>query len=413
MNDSKGFSEVTSVILVIFLVLALALVTYGMLSGSIDPKYLQKSVYVAGTAKEATVTQGAVPYNLLTFQADAGDPFYINGQSSPSGTKTTLRVISPDGRNLTPDASALSGSLYGKTLYLFQKSGANACDFGITDKVPNVNTLPSMLIGKYNIQLIDEKVHVLAATYPTNITKGTSSLPANTLMGTGTGTGYKSDCSVLTGTCSPTTTGGCPTVYNTSPCNKTYEKFDSSKSQYLSFPDDPTFKYNSTMSMSLEIRPITTGAYSNSDTTNWHNIIGKGVTNGVNDENDNYQLAQMGDRLYFEWNDAITGIHYHAMTPEHILTAGSWDQIDVVVTGGQLAIYNNGVSQPLSYYQSNVPGTNPISAPTVNLQNNGNSVIIAKQNGDPVIYFNGDIGAISLYNRALTPTEIANDVCIA
>jgi len=134
---------------------------------------------------------------------------------------------------------------------------------------------------------------------------------------------------------------------------------------------------------------------------------------GVNDENDNYQFFQMGDRLYFEWNDAVTGIHYHAMTPTGIIQAGQWNNLDVVMQNGHLAIYNNGVSQTLSYYQSNVPGVNPVAAPTVRLQNNNNAVTVGKQNGSPgnEFYFNGDIGGISLYNRGLTQQDITGLTC--
>ena len=54
---------------------------------------------------------GADPYYLLTFMPKAGDRFYLTGQTTTSGTQTTMKIISPDGRNLTPDASALKGSL--------------------------------------------------------------------------------------------------------------------------------------------------------------------------------------------------------------------------------------------------------------------------------------------------------------
>jgi len=137
------------------------------------------------------------------------------------------------------------------------------------------------------------------------------------------------------------------------------------------------------------------------------------VTVGVGNENDNYQLFQMGDRLYFEWNDADTGIHYHAITPVGKLQAGGWNNLNVVVRNGELAIYNNGESLPLTYYQSNVPWTNPVAAPTVRLQNNDNPVTIGKQNGGAgnEFYFSGDIGGISLYNRGLTGQDISALQC--
>ncbi len=407
LHNDTVVSTLIGVILMIALVVVLTTIIAMVLFGSVNPKYMQKSVYIAGTAKETAITQGALPYHLLTFKPIAGDPLSITGQRAPSGTPTTLIITGPDGRNLTPDASSLSGSLYGRTMYIYQKSGSNACQFIITDKVPNVNGLPPMVIGKYTIQLIDEKVHVLASSYPTDITKGTTSVPTIILTLTGTAVGYKSDCSQFTGTCP----NGCPGVYNTSLCNKTYKNFNGNT--FLTFPDDPTLKYTGDMSMAVTIRPTSTGASSNS--ANWHQIIGKDVTVGVNNENDNYELFQLGDRLYFEWSDANPPYtHYHAMTPTGIVQAGQWNQLNVVVNNNQLSIYHNGVSQPLTYYQSNVPGVNPLAAsPGVRMQNNGNSVNIGKQNGGSgnQFYFKGDIGEISLYNRALSQTEITNNLC--
>ena len=129
----------------------------------------------------------------------------------------------------------------------------------------------------------------------------------------------------------------------------------------------------------------------------------------------------MGDGLYFERNDRVNGIHYHAMTPTGIVSAGQWDQINIFVQNGNLAIYNNEISQPLTYYQSNTPGVNPIRgtgltppAIGVRLMNVGNDVTVGKQNGYNSannFNFNGNIGTISLYDRAFSQTEIAGNLC--
>ncbi len=344
-----------SVILVIALVLVLAIAVYLLVFGSVDQKYLKKSVYVAGSAQMTGIPSGADPYQLLTFSPKAGDPFYLTGQTTKSGTQTTMRIISPDGRNISPDASTLTGSLYGKQLYVYPLSTANECQYKVTDVQPplsTVKTLPKMVTGRYQIMLIDENVHVLANSYTADIIKGTTALPRTVLTGTVTGTSYRADCSQTGGSCH----NGCPSVSNISPCNTTYSSYNGSN--YLTFPDDPTLQHTGDATISVMVQPTTTGDSSNS--ANWHQIIGKGILYSNNTETDNYQLFQMGDRLYFEWNDGGNGIHYHAMTPTGIVSAGQWDQINVVVQNGNLAIYNNGISQPLTYYQSNTPGVNPI-----------------------------------------------------
>lgn len=405
-NNSRGISETISVILVIALVIALAIVIYILVSGAADPKYLQKTVYIAGEATFLPVGSGNPEY-LLTFLAKAGDDFYLTGQNPGRGTPVAIRILSPDGRNITPDTGTLTGSLYGRTLYIYQKSAQNACEFVVSDIMPPPGR-PVMTNGVWTIQMIDEKVHVLAGSYSQTMSKGTTSLPVTILLGTGTGaTSYRADCSRSAGSCSGT--GGCPTWHNTSPCNMSYSRFSGTNS--LSFPDDPTLKYTGDMSIAVSIRPTATGDSGSS--SNWHQIIGKGVTVGVNNENDNYQLFQMGDRLYFEWNDAVTGTHYHAMTPTGIVQAGQWNNLNVVVESGQLRIYQNGVAQPLSFYQSNVPGVNPVAPPQVRLQNNNNPVTVGKQNGSPgnEFYFRGDIGGISLFNRGLSAQDIADQAC--
>ena len=407
-NSSDGISEVVSVILVIALLLVLTMVVYVLLFGQLDPKYMQKSVYIAGNSAITGIPRSSgIPDYVLTYLPKAGDDFYLIGQKMGKGTPVTLKLISPDGRNMTPDTSRISGPLYGKTLYMYQKSTLNACDYVVSDTIPTAK-LPKMTNGIWKIQMIDEKIHIIANTYTTTFTKGTTSLPVTVLLGTGAnGKSYRADCSISNGTCG----GGCPPQYNTSPCNKSYSTF--SGSNYLTFPDDSTLKYSGDMSLSVSIKPTATGDSTNSN--NWHQIIGKGVTVGVNNENDNYQLFQMGNRLYFEWNDAITGTHYHAMTPTGIVQAGQWNNIDLVTQNGQLVIYTNGVPQTLRYYQSNVPGVNPLAvAPPIRLQNNNNPVTIGKQNGAAgnEFYFKGDIGAISLYNRGLTPQEITDNLCM-
>jgi FlaG/FlaF family flagellin (archaellin) len=412
-TNSPAISETVSVILVIALVLVLAIVVYALLFGSVDQKYLKKSVYVAGSAQMTSIptVPGADPYYLLTFMPKAGDQFYLTGQTTTSGTQTTMKIISPDGRNLTPDASALKGSLYGKNLYIYPLSTSNECQYSVTDvPPPNPAQLPKMVTGSYQIMLIDENVHVLADTYTTVITQGTTSLPRTVLTGTVTGTSYRADCSQTGGTCP----NGCPSVSNISPCNTTYSTYNGNN--YLSFPNDPSLQYTGDMTIAVSIQPTSAG--SPSDTSTWHQIIGKGVIYPNSTEVDNYQLFQLGNQLYFEWNDAVTGIHYHAETPTGIVQAGQWDQINVVVQNGNLAIYNNGVSQPLTYYQSNIPSANqaqtPIAAPQVHLENTPNPVTVGKQNGnDPSNNFNfdGNIGAVSLYDRALSPGEITSDLC--
>lgn len=411
-SESLGLSEIASTILVIILVIALAAAVYFLVAGTADPKYLKKTVYVAGQAGIVPIGSSSSPDYVLTFTPKSGDPFYLTGQKQGNGTPVTMMLESPEGRNISLDTSGISGKLYGRTLFIYQKNQANACDFIITDTPPKTG-FPVMTKGIWNVKMIDDDVHVLVNTYPTDVTKGSTSLPVTYLLGTGSGAvSNRADCSQAAGSCG----GICPLTFNTSPCNRTYSQFTGNN--FLTFPNDPTLSYTGDMTLSVTIRPTTAG--NANDPSTWHQIVGKGQIDAANNEIDNYQLFQIGNKLVFEWNDRNNpSVHYQAITTDPQLTANAWKDISVTVTGGVLTLYNNGVPQNLVYSRGvdprsiNTPVPNP---PVVRLLDTPNPVTIGKQNGpgaSSYFYFNGDIGGISLYNRGLSQAEVSSLLCMA
>ena len=129
--------------------------------------------------------------------------------------------------------------------------------------------------------------------------------------------------------------------------NMFYRTFDGS-TQFYQYPNDPSLAFNgNNMAISLWFNPREAVPY-NSNGVGWHQLIGKGVTNyqgsSSSAEDDNYQVFQLGDRLLFEWNDANTHEHYQATTPPSTVQANQWNYLTVNVQGGQLRIYNNGVT---------------------------------------------------------------------
>jgi hypothetical protein len=179
----------------------------------------------------------------------------------------------------------------------------------------------------------------------------------------------------------------------------------------MSIKNDPTLSFTGDMAISLWMRPTTAG--DPGDPSTWHQIIGKGALSGTT-ENDNYQLFQMGNQLVFEWNDAINPtIHYQAITSP-TLSAGNWNYVTASVSGGTINIYNNGVAQTLTYSQGVDPRSvvTPVpNPPVMHLESTTSDVTVGAQNGvGSQFYYQGDIGALSLYNRGLTTTEIANNL---
>jgi Concanavalin A-like lectin/glucanases superfamily len=406
-TSSRGMSEVTSEILVIALILVLAIVIYVLVFGNFNPAYMKKTVYVGATADTVDIPHASgLTDHVLTLMPKSGDKFYLNGQQSPdtSGIKTSLRLVNPAGSSVTARTSSLSGVLYGKQLYIYPNNSGSAtmCDYDVSTALPPANLRP-MSTGTWKIQLIDEEQHVLANSYDVAIRYGSTSLPTagGFIFGL-----FRSDCSPYT----ETIHGTLPN-YTSGPGGMSYTHFDGASS--MSIPNDPGLSMTGDMAISVWIRPDTTG----STPANWHTVIGKGQIVG-GQENDNYQLVTIGNDLYFEWGDTSTGKHYHVSTTGlNPLQNNQWGYVTVDVKGGTaggVSIYNNGQLVPVQYYNNNNPypweGTPMATPPVVNLQANNLPVNVGVQ-ADPSnpFYYKGDIGALSLYNRALTPAEIAQN----
>lgn len=152
-----------------------------------------------------------------------------------------------------------------------------------------------------------------------------------------------------------------------------------------------------------------------SDTSSTYQLIGKGNTLSAGspataaNEDDNYQVIQLGNQLLFEWNNAASPYnHYQAVTPPTV-QANQWNYLTVNVEGGTVKIYNNGVAiLPLTYYNNNYHGSPAMTTtPTVDLRPNNYNFYIGNQFQSAWPYsYQGDIGSMGLYNRALTNNEI-------
>jgi hypothetical protein len=405
-TDLKGLSDTVSVILVIALVLVLAMVIYAMVFGAVDPKYMKKSAYVAGSVDSVDIPRNSgLTDHILKFLPQTGDPFYFSGQQTTgtTGTRMTLRLLSPDGKILSPNTASLIGSPYGRQIYIFPNNSgsANVCDYEVSDKIPPANLRP-MPVGRWTLQLVDEELHVLADSYDTTLKYGTPSLPVAQGFIGGL---FKADCSPY-----QQMIGGSSQTFTNGPGNMTYTRFNGVNT-FLRINNDPGLSLTGDMALSMWLRPTATG--NSADPSTWHQIIGKGSIDGST-ENDNYQMFQIGDKLVFEWNDATSGNHYQAITTSPVLST-SWNYVTTSVSNGVVTIYNNGVAQPLVYSQGLDPRsiTSPVpNPPVVNLKTNANSVTVGMQNSSSssaAFYYKGDIGAYSLYNRALTQQEIANN----
>jgi hypothetical protein len=398
----QGLSEVVGVILMVVLLIGIAIIVLTLIMGGI---ILQpKSAFVMSEARMTEVTRGGVPVQLVTLQIREAEPFHFIGQTgNPGGARVQLKVTSPDGRVLLPDASGLSGPLTGRTLYIYPNSSrlSSQCDFVVSDRLPD-GVLRDMITGVWTIQLIDMDANILISSDSrARITSGAISYPR--IEGSpGFGCIYRADCTLLC-------PGGNPGVNGTTgpPMNMTYLSFGGTN--YVSYPHDPSLSYTGDLSISLWFRP--------GRLTGLQQVIGKGTLTGSTNEDKNYDMYLVDKKLYFEWDDKVTNTHYHIMTDGDAVTSTTdWSYITMVVENQQPVLYVNGIAQSFSYYQSNTPGqakiTNPALYPSVNLKENENPLFMGRQQAsDPqhYYYFQGYIGNFALYNRGLTNGEIAEN----
>jgi hypothetical protein len=398
-------SEIGAGILIIILVVALAVITYIAIFGTINLDSFKKTTYIAGTAAAADVPLSGKP-QILTYLPRAGDPFHFSGQSDTrSGTNVTLKLISPEGQIIYPNMTGIAGNPYGRTLFIYPKISPSAtqCDYVASETMPS-GTYRPMVTGVWTLDMIDTGIPFLIDSYKVGIAQGRVSLPsACGFIGSGSQPFYRSDCTAL----NQTVTGPAAACSN-SPGNMPCTTFN--RSTFVTVPNDPSLSFTgNNLALSVWIKPIRASS-SISDTSNWYTILGKGqIVGGV--ENDNYQLVQIGNKIYFEWTDPATGTHYHVMTSSSPLQAGQWTQVTVSITNGKLKVYTNCVEQPINYYRSNYPSdTTTVSAVDVNLAVNANNFLVGKQNSDTPansFYFDGDMAGISIYDRGLTAPELA------
>ena len=407
MLNSDGISEAVSVILVISLLLVLAFVVYAMFFGTISLKPTSRVAAYAATSTVPLTAQESG--QIMSAHSVSGDNYYLKGQPNIPASTANLAVASyiledPNGVSypVTPASLSSSANKYGNQLYIYKGQGQNP-NYMVTDNLASISYAPAQItpfaLGNYQITMVDNTADVILNIMDVKVTGNATpssvvSIPSGPLLNVQPNSSW-------------TMYGG--VTNRTDPSGLTIYTFDGT-SGYLRGQSNVAQSFTGNLSLSLWMKPTTAGN-SVSDTSDWHTIIGKGVLNGGSSEFDNYQLTQIGNKLYFEWTDAAnTANHYHIMTTSTPVQAGQNGYATVTINAGVPTIYYNGVAQPINYYKSNYPtDTATISPVLVNMMNNNNDLLTGKQNG-PVgseFFYKGDMSEIGLYNRALTPEEIA------
>ena len=412
-SDSRGISEIEAVILMVILVVALAAIIFALVSGSLAP-YLQKTSLVAASAGVAYVpidtTTAMAVFDVLP---QAGDPFYLSGQQNIPGGSPSISfvLVGPDGTFAKTSGTDISsnGNLYGKSMYIYRDQRGGG--YWVTDTMQTNEKTKYMLSlkgGAWTLKMVDDTANVILNEMTVSIA-GNGSFVVNPLAPHTIWTNTTAlSLTNSSGYSIPFTNNG--VIPFTGPNGMRAFQYNGTGA-YIQGQDNPDLQFTGDMSLSLWLRPADASGPLSGSGSNWHTIVGKGQLTGGSNEVDNYQLVQMGNQMYFEWNDVGTGLHYNIVTNSIPNMQNNWNYVTMEVTnGGAPAIYVNGVAQPYTVYQSNTPGVNPSSLPPggVHLQNVGNDILIGKQNGPPgsEFYYTGDMSEVSWYNRVLTPSEI-------
>jgi len=425
-TNVNALSEVVSVILVLVLVVVLAMVVYALFFGSISG-YLKSTSLVAATAGTVNVPLGTSDSTQILYALPAsGQKYYLSGQSNilPNYPVASFVLNDPSGNNYivkTLNYSA-SANRYGTPLFIYQDQNYN---MWVTDSQQKVLAAASQIRpfanGIWTIKMIDNTANVPLTQMTVNIgSNGGGSI--NPLAGTTTwangswnlvnSSGYEINFTNY-GVTPTTGPGGTNAFY-----------FNGSS--YVSGQDNAGLDFTGNMSLSLWIDPTTATSPLSSSGSNWGNLVGKGSIDSSGNENDNYQLAQMGNQLYFEWGDTSTGQHYNIVTPAGSLTNSQWNYVAVTTTAnGAPEIYINGVAQPYTLSNSNTPLSNVIGSctnppscttlpptfPGVVLDNVNNGITIGKQNSASYpFYYTGSMSAVTFYNQAITQSAISNNL---
>jgi len=416
--NSKGISEIMSTVLIIILVVVLAMVVYGLFTGALSG-YIKKTSLVAATGGTLTIPLGSSQSTqVLSALPTAGENYFLLGQSNiPSGYPVaSFTVKGPQGGSQQAGVAGYSASAnrFGTPLYLYQDENYN---LWVTDSAQRVaasaNIIRPFSHGVYTITMVDNIANVPLTTM--DVTIGSDSSLNNPGGGQTTWANGSWNLVNSSGYQIPFTNFGVTPLAGPGGTNAFY--FNGSS--YVTGQDNPGLQFTGDMSLSLWLKPTTAGGPLDGSGSNWGTIVGKGSIDGSGNENDNYQLVQMGNQIYFEWGDTSTGQHYNIVT-QPALSNNNWNYVAVATTStGAPVVYVNGVAQPYTIYNSNTPGVNQVgtsaSPPAnfgVHLDNVNNGITIGKQNAGPpnTFYYTGGMSAITFYNRALSATDVANNV---
>ena len=188
-------------------------------------------------------------------------------------------------------------------------------------------------------------------------------------------------------------TDGASTVYDVSSTRssgaiESAPTFNSDNGGYLDFDgtdDVVDFRFDQN-GPDLTLSTITASAWVNFDTATW--VMGNGAQ---------FRIRLNGTTIGFWIRELSNGGYNELFSPASTMSTGEWGNIVGTYDGTNQKIYHNGVE---------VATTNPGLG---FLDGGSNNLTLGEPYYDANQFFNGKLSAASIYNRALTAAEVAQN----
>ena len=375
------------------IILILVLIAVSVSVFMVPTDMLKETPFLASEAsvKKLAVSEGSY-LDLVSLTPISGCKICINGQECRPCAEAVVdfNMTDPCGKMNSVVYIGDTGpcSVYGQNLYIYQRPGDIVLNTGAPSQEEYKNIVP-FDEGIWALTMVDQDSQTVIFYEEFSLAGG-----ANILSGTmwSNGTMKTPD-----GTEIGVTNHG--TTQTTGPGGMTANSFDGSS--YIEVDDDEAIDLSGDMTISFWMNP--------SQTTGYHNLLGK----GLRDENDNYDIFIIDNEIWFEWNDVDSTEHRHIKTDTADLAAD--DQlkyVTITVKDDLASIYVDATDYDYRYYKENHVGASPVAEPfNVNMEGNDQNLHIGKQNwgggaSANDFYYEGDMGEIAFYDRALTDDEI-------
>lgn len=160
----SALSETIAQLLIAFLVILVALLIIGALTGVL-PRMLQKSAFITVTASSYDTSPTT---HVILLYHKQGDLVNLNGTSQAAGVSEIAITLTPPSGSpvLVRNATPLSTTAWGPGQYLVIYETTPGT-YGYSDQPPAGADLSDD--GEYSVQIIDTKVNVLLHTLPVTI----------------------------------------------------------------------------------------------------------------------------------------------------------------------------------------------------------------------------------------------------